>query len=173
MRLITLDNGGGSEPGRQPERVADLPLSLPADGHTIPVRIGPDGALWVVDTGTPSFGAENLPDAPKIVRIDLHQNSVTRIYSLGPEAALPKSHVDDIRFNGNLAYLSDGGVPGIMVLDLNTGKTRRVLDHDRSTTATRPIVVHGEIVRGPDDKPLLINTDQMDISRRTASLSIR
>jgi len=128
------------------------------------VRVGPDGALWVVDTGTPSFGAETLPNAPKIVRIDLQQNSVTRIYPLGPKAALPNSYIDDIRFHGHLAYLTDAGVPGIIVLDLTTGKTRRVLDHDRSTTGTRPIVVDGEIVLGSDDKPLLINTDQMEVS---------
>ena len=128
------------------------------------VRVGPDGSLWVVDTGTPSFGAETLPNAPKIVRIDLQQNLVTRIYPLGPEAALRNSYIDDIRFHGHLAYLTDAGVPGIIVLDLTTGKTRRVLDHDRSTTGTRPIVVDGETVRGSDDKPLLINTDQMEVS---------
>jgi len=128
------------------------------------VRVGPDGALWVVDTGTPSFGAETLPNAPKIVRIDLQQNLVTRTYPLGPDAARPNSYIDDIRFHGHLAYLTDAGVPGIIVIDLTTGKTRRVLDHDRSTTGTRPIVVDGEIVRGSDDEALLISTDQMEVS---------
>ena len=80
------------------------------------VRIGPEGDLWVVDTGTPSFGAETLPNAPKVVRIDLHRNAVTHVYPLGPEVALRHSYVDDIRFHGHLAYLTDAGVPGIIVL---------------------------------------------------------
>jgi Major royal jelly protein len=128
------------------------------------IRIGPEGDLWVVDTGTPSFGAETLPGAPKIVRIDLKRNAVARIYPLGPDAALRKSYVDDIRFHGHLAYLTDAGVPGIIVLDLVTGKTRRVLDHDKSTTGTRPIVVDGETVLGPDGKPIILNADQMEVS---------
>lgn len=85
------------------------------------IRIGPEGDLWVVGTGTPSFGAETLPGAPKIVRIDLERNAVVRIYPLAPDAALRKSYVDDIRFHGRLAYLTDAGVPGIIVLDLVTG----------------------------------------------------
>lgn len=78
--------------------------------------------------------------------------------------ALRHSYVDDIRFHGHRAYLTDAGVPGIIVLDLVTGRARRVLDHDKSTTGTRPIVVDGEMVRGTDGKPILLNTDQMEVS---------
>lgn len=128
------------------------------------VRIGPDGDLWVVDTGSPNFGAEVLPDASKVVRIDIKHNVVTRVYPLGPALAQRKSYIDDIRFHGHLAYLTDAGVPGIIVLDLNSGQGRRVLDHDRSTTGTRPINVDGEILRGPNGQPLILNTDQMEVS---------
>jgi hypothetical protein len=128
------------------------------------IRVGPEGDLWVVDTGTPSFGAETIAGGPKIVRIDLKRNVVTHVYPLGPEVVRAKSYVDDIRFNGRLAYLTDAGVPGIIVLDLDTGKARRVLDHDPATTGTRPIVVDGEVVRGPDGKPVILNADQMEVS---------
>lgn len=128
------------------------------------VRVGPDGDLWVVDTGSPSFGAETLPNAPKIVRFDLARNVVRRIYPLDQSIAQSKSYIDDIRFHGQIAYLTDAGVPGIIVLDLKTGHARRVLDHDKSTTGTRPIVVDGEAVRGPDGKLLIINADQMEVS---------
>jgi sugar lactone lactonase YvrE len=142
-------------PGRQVEH---------AFVGTNAVRIGPDGDLWVVDTGSPSFGAETLPNAPKIVRIDLTQNVVRRIYRLGAEIAQPKSYVDDIRFHGHLAYLTDAGVPGIIVLDLDTGHARRVLDHDKSTTGTHPIVVDGETLRGADGQPVILHADQMEVS---------
>ena len=128
------------------------------------VRVGPDGDLWVVDTGSPSFGAETLPHAPKVVRIDLARNVVRRIYPLAPDIALSKSYVDDIRFHGQIAYLTDAGVPGVIVLDLKTGHARRVLDHDKSTTGTRPIVIDGETLRGADGKPLIIHADQMEVS---------
>ena len=41
---------------------------------------------------------------------------------------------------------------------------RGSLDHDKSTTGTRPIVVDGETVRRPDGMPILLNTDQMEVS---------
>jgi quercetin dioxygenase-like cupin family protein len=128
------------------------------------VRIGPEGDLWVVDTGTPSFGAQTIAGGPKIVRIDVKRNTVSRVYPLATDVALAKSYVDDIRFNGHLAYLTDAGVPGIIVLDLDTGKARRVLDHDRSTTASRPILVDGEILRGPDGNDVMLHADQMEVS---------
>jgi quercetin dioxygenase-like cupin family protein len=128
------------------------------------VRIGPEGDLWVVDTGTPSFGAQTIAGGPKIVRIDLKRNTVGRVYPLAADVALAKSDVDDIRFNGHLAYLTDAGVPGIIVLDLDTGKARRVLDHDRSTTASRPIMVDGEMLRGPDSNDVMVHADRMEVS---------
>ena len=128
------------------------------------VRIGPEGDLWVVDTGAPSFGAQTIAGGPKIVRIDLKRNTVSRVYPLAANAALAKSYVDDIRFNGHLAYLTDAGVPGIIVLDLDTGSARRVLDHDRSTTASRPIMVDGEMLRGPGGNDVMVHADQMEVS---------
>ena len=128
------------------------------------VRIGPEGDLWVVDTGTPGFGAQTIAGGPKIVRIDLKRNTVSRVYPLDANAALAKSYVDDIRFNGHLAYLTDAGVPGLIVLDLDTGKARRVLDHDRSTTASRPIMVDGEMLHGPDSNDVMVHADRMEVS---------
>jgi sugar lactone lactonase YvrE len=127
------------------------------------VRIGPDGDLWVVDTGSPSFGADTVAGGPKVVRIDLRRNQVVKIYSIDSPVAQAHSYLDDIRFNGRRAYLTDTGVPGLVVLDLVTGHARRVLDHDRSMTGTRPIVVDGEIVRFRN-KPLIVNADQLEVS---------
>jgi sugar lactone lactonase YvrE len=129
------------------------------------VRVGPDGDLWIVDTGSPTFGGKTIAGGPKIVRIDLRSNKVVRIYSLDSSVAEAQSYLNDIRFNGRNAYIPDTGVPGLLVLDLVTGHARRVLDHDRSTTGTRPIVVDGVTVRfGPKNQPLIVNADQLEVS---------
>jgi len=128
------------------------------------VRVGPDGSLWVVDTGSPSFGSEVLPGATKIVRIDLATNTVSRVYPLGSDVVMSKSYIDDIRFHGQVAYLTDAGVPGILVLDLTTGNVRRVLDHDPSTTGKNVIKVDGQVLLGPDGKPLMQHVDQMEVT---------
>ena len=128
------------------------------------IHLAPDGSLWVVDTGVPGFGRAPLPGATKLLRIDLAGNQVTRTFVLPPDVLRPKSMIDDVRFNGSNAYITDAGAPGLIVLDLVGGGARRLLDRDPSTTAQRPIVVDGEVLRGPDNKPAMIHADQLEVS---------
>ena len=122
--------------------------------------------LWVIDTGSPDFGGNPLPGGAKAVRIDLATDRVDRIYPLGPQVVLPGSYVDDIRFHGDHAYLTDAGRPGLIVLDLRTGEAHRVLDGTRAVTASsdRPIIVDGNILRGPDGTPLKVHSDPLEVS---------
>jgi len=91
---------------------------------------------------------------------------VERIYPLGPDVVRPGSYVDDIRFHGNHAYLTDAGRPGLIVLDLKSGRARRVLDSALAATAPadRPIVVDGKVLKAPDGTPLLVNSDPLEVS---------
>jgi len=123
------------------------------------------GGLWVVDTGTPAFGGEPLPEAAKVVRIDLKSGRVTRVIRFGPTAIGSGSYVDDIRFHGNQAYLTDAGRPGLIVLNLKTGDARRVLDGHPSTTAGgRDIILDGDVLKAPNGQPLKVNTDPLEVS---------
>ncbi|WP_405056277.1 major royal jelly family protein [Kribbella sp. NBC_01505] len=124
------------------------------------------GGLWAVDTGTPEFGGDPLPGGAKLIRVDVATNRVSRIYPFGSDVALAGSYIDDIRFNGTHAYLTDAGRPGLIVLDLRTGAARRVLDGHPSTVAPddRPIVVDGTILRGADGNPLKVNADPLELS---------
>jgi hypothetical protein len=124
------------------------------------------GSVYAVDTGSPTFGGDPLPGGAKVVRIDLATDTVSRVFALAADIAKPGSYVDDIRFHGDVAYLTDAGNPGIIVLDLITGNARRVLEGNASVTAAedRPIVVDGAILRGPDGKPLRVHSDPMEIS---------
>jgi sugar lactone lactonase YvrE len=127
------------------------------------LRIGPDGALWIVDTGAPGFEKPKLPHGPKIVKVDVGAGKVDRVYDLDG-ATTDKSFVDDIRFHGQLAYITDAGAPGVIVLDLASGATRRVLDNDPSMTAQRPMTGDAHVMRGPDGKPIKIHADQLEVS---------
>lgn len=124
------------------------------------------GSLWVVDTGAPQFGGDPLPQGAKAVQIDLATDRVVRTIEFGADVALPGSYVDDIRFNGGHAYLTDAGRPGLIVLDLASGVARRVLDGHPSVTATpgRTIDVAGQVVHGGDGKPLAVNADPFELS---------
>ncbi len=129
------------------------------------IHVGPDGDLWVVDNGAVGFiGRQAVPNAAKIVVIDPKTNAIARIYPVPKAALRPKSAIDDIRFNGTHAYVTDAGAPAILVLDLADGTWRRVLDGDKATTARRPAIVDGKILRGPDGKPVSINADQLEVT---------
>ncbi|WP_308469046.1 L-dopachrome tautomerase-related protein [Gluconobacter sp. Gdi] len=130
------------------------------------LHVAPDGTLWVVDTGTPSFGGPPLPGGAKLVRIDPATGDVLRIYPLGPEIAQAGSYIDDIRFNGMHAYLTDAGKAALIVLDIKTGQARRVLDNDASTRARtdRPLILDGHVVESHPRQPLLVNVDPLEVS---------
>jgi sugar lactone lactonase YvrE len=127
------------------------------------LRIGPDGDLWVVDVGAPGIGNPKLAGGPKLVRIDLASNTVRRIYDLD-QTTTEKSFIDDVRFNGRYAYVTDAGAPGLIVLDLDSGVGRRALDNHPSTTAQKPLSAEGKLMHGPDGKPLYIHADQLEVS---------
>ena len=129
-------------------------------------RIGPDGALWLVDTGSPSFGAPViLPDGPKLVQFNLTSNTVQRVYPMG-NLLRSNSLLDDVRFNPmtGKAYLTDAGSPGLIVLDLASGEGVRVLNDHPSTTAFFPVSAKGAFVHAPDGGGLYIHADQLEVS---------
>lgn len=129
-------------------------------------RIGPDGHLWIVDVGSPSFGEPViLPEGPKLVVIDVTSNEVLRVYPMG-NVTLANSLLDDIRFNpaSGKAYLTDAGVPALIVLDLASGVARRLLENDISTRGSMPTSGEGNLLRGPDGGFLYIYADQLEVS---------
>ncbi len=132
--------------------------------HVNALRVGTGGlSLWLVDTGSPDIGKPKVPKGPKIVKIDLATNKVVRTYPLDA-VTNEKSYVDDIRFHGSTAYITDAGSPGVIVLDLGTGAARRVLDDDPSTTAQRPVTADDHVLRGPDGNPVKVHADQLEVS---------
>jgi sugar lactone lactonase YvrE len=138
------------------------------DGYTSFVganslRVGPDGALWVVDRGAPGIGAPLAEGGPKLVRVDLASNRVTRVYDLA-SVAQGASFVDDVRFNGGLAYLTDAGRPALIILDLATGSARRVLENHPSTVAARPLMAEGRPLKDPKGRPIVVHADQLEVS---------
>ena len=129
-------------------------------------RIGPDGRLWIVDKGSPAFGAPViLPNGPKMVQIDVQTNEVIRVYPFG-NASQSTTFLDDIRFNpaSNKAYITDAGSPaGIIVLDLDTGMVVRTLNDHPSTVGTVPPSGEGSFLR-LNGEATFINADHHEVS---------
>lgn len=87
-----------------------------------------DDFLWIVDSGNPLFSGV-VPGGPKLVRIDLATNAVSRVYPL--EKAVPRNgYLNDVRVDSarGVAFLTDSGAGALVVVDLGTGKARRLLE---------------------------------------------
>lgn len=94
------------------------------------------GNLWVLDPAAPQFDGP-IEDGPKLVRIDLTTNRVMRIYPFNERIAPPGSYLNDVRIDHrhNHAYLTDSGRGALIVLDLDSGEAKRVLEAHPSTRA--------------------------------------
>ena len=128
-------------------------------------RMGPDGKLWVIDKGATALGSPTvLPYGPKLVVVDLKTDEVSRVYPMG-NVTRTNSLLDDVRFNPNTgkAYLTDAGSPGLIVLDIASGNTLRVLDDHPSTKDDMPVSAEGHIWYLGND-PAYIYADQLEVS---------
>lgn len=132
------------------------------------------GSLWVVDPAAPN-AQEIVKDGPKVVQIDLVSNKVKRAYLVPPDVAGPKSYLNDIRVapDGRYAYLTDSGAPGgLVVLEIGSGKSWRMLSDAPSTRADPGVTVttDGRPLLRPDGQRPEINADGIALSTDGAFL---
>jgi sugar lactone lactonase YvrE len=108
------------------------------------VVVGPADRLWILDTGSIEFGPI-IPGGAKLVGADLATNKVFKTITFPPEVALKMTYHNDVRFDlwkgkAGVAYITDSsgdGPNGIIVVDLDSGKSRRRLHDHPSTKADR------------------------------------
>ena len=126
------------------------------------------GNLWVVDPAAPAT-AQVVPGGPKLVRIDLRSNKVAQTIPFGETVAPQGSYLNDVRLSpdGRHAYLTDSGAKGaLVVVDLQSGRARRVLDGHPSTQPEKSVVVRtdGQELRRPDGRGVEFAADSIALS---------
>lgn len=91
--------------------------------------------LYVVDTRNPLFGG--VIDNPKIFVFDLTTNTLKHTYNIAETSIHKDSYINDVRIDAknNKAYFTDSGHAGLIVLDLESGESKRVLNEHSSTLA--------------------------------------
>ncbi len=100
--------------------------------------------LYVLDTRNPRF--KGVKGAPRVFTFDLNTNLLKRIYTFPDNAFHKNSYINDLRIDkkNQKAYFTDSGHGGLVVLDLQTGETKRVLDNHVSTLAEVELVFNGK-----------------------------
>lgn len=137
------------------------------------VHVDAADRLWVLDSGNPKLGGV-IPGAAKLLMFDLTPGDDPDpdvVVVFGPDIASLDSYLNDVRVDvaRNVAYLTDSGVGGLVVVDFGHGVVRRVLDGHPSVQA-EPIVpaVDGRELRfagGPQKgQPARIHSDGIALS---------
>lgn len=113
--------------------------SMKPNGHFICVQsvfIDDENYLWILDPASPQI-AGTIDGGPKLVKIDLEKNEVVQKIVFGSVVVPRESYLNDLRIDnkGNFAYITDSGAGALVVVDLSTGKSRRVLADHYSTKA--------------------------------------
>ena len=127
------------------------------------------GNIWVLDPAAPAM-ASTVKDGPKLVKIDLKTDKPGRTIAFDDTAAPQGSYLNDVRFSPDdtTAYITDSGAKGaLLVVDLASGKARRVLDGDPSTQPDKSVTVSvdGHPLRRPDGRGVEFAADGLAISR--------
>jgi len=109
----------------------------PAGSHFIctqSVVVDDQDNLWVLDPAAPKM-QEIVKAGPKLVKIDLATNQVVQTIPFGEDVALKKSYLNDVRIDTrtNTAFITESANGAIIVVDLKSGKARRLLDGHPST----------------------------------------
>ncbi len=141
------------------------------------VVVDPRDRLWIVDTGSIEFQPAPA-GGPKLVGVDLSNDKVFKSIVFPPGVVHPTSYLNDVRFDlsrgqGGFAFLTDStdkGPNGLIVVDLETGKSWRRLNDHPATKADPTMVpmVEGQVFRerpkGGKPRPLLMGSDGIAIS---------
>ncbi len=132
-KLMERRADGGAVPFPDPER------SRAAFDNPLGIRAAADGTLWILDMGNRAGAAAHpATRPPRLIGWDLHRDAAAREIPLPAEVLRPNSWPQDFALDQRrgVAFVADAmradptrdDPPAIIVVDLRSGRARRVLD---------------------------------------------
>jgi sugar lactone lactonase YvrE len=111
------------------------------------------GALWVLDPASPLQGGV-VKGGAKLVKFDPGSEKPTQTFIFDEAAAPEKSYLNDVRVDtrSGHAYITDSGLGSLVVVDLNSGKSRRLLAEHESAKAEADVELDVEGIKPKDPK---------------------
>ena len=137
----------------------------PAGSHFICVQsvyVDADDNLWILDPAAPKM-QEVIKGGPKLIKVDLKTNQIAQNIPFGEDVAPKKSYLNDVRVDTKMgvAFITDSGLGAIVVVDLKTGKARRLLKNHKAVIAEpkTKLIVEGRELLDEKGSPPQINSD--------------
>jgi sugar lactone lactonase YvrE len=108
------------------------------------VYIDSDGFLWVLDAAS-AYLRGVVPGGAKLLKVDLAKDEVVGKIVFGDSIAPPASYLNDVRIDTKkrVAYVTDSGLGGLILVDLDTGTSRRRLGDHHSTKSEELVLTIG------------------------------
>jgi sugar lactone lactonase YvrE len=118
-------------------------------------------SLWILDPANPGF-AGVVEGGPKLLRYNLVINRHVATYPFSDPVVMPDSYLNDVRIDleAGAAYMTDSGNGAIIVTDLKSGSSRRLLDDHPSTEAEEIVLtIEGKEWLQPDGESPRVHAD--------------
>ena len=110
------------------------------------VYIDAKDRLWILDPANPMFGGV-VEGGPKLMHVDLASNKILRTFYFDEAIAPGASYLNDVCIDtkNETAFITDSGLGAIIVLDLASGASRRLLaDHSSTKAEEIALTVQGK-----------------------------
>lgn len=125
------------------------------------VYIDNDNVMWVIDPAAPKLG-KVYQQSYKLVRINLNTNKVERTYGFAGGPVDEHSYLNDVRVDTKkqIAYITNSGTGGIVVVDLKSGKVRQLLQNHYSVHTNKDFkfMIDGHEMK-QDGQPVKFDSD--------------
>ena len=125
------------------------------------------GSLWVLDPAAPGLKFI-VPGGPKLVKTDPRTGAILQTISFPLDVAPLNSYLNDVRIDlpHNYAYLTESGAGALVVVDLKTGKPRRLLSKHPSVLMVKNFITkaQGHALIDPLGHPAKFNADGIALS---------
>jgi hypothetical protein len=121
--------------------------------------------LWIVDDAGPRV-APPVVGAAKLVSIDLATDRVTRVYPFSAELLPKGTMIGHMRVDERFAYVTEAHHGSILVVDLESGRARKLLEGAPCTRADPSIVpvVEGREMRRATGEVPQLHVDLLELS---------
>lgn len=131
-----------------------------------------EGHLWVLDSGNPKF-AGVMPGAPKLLKFDVRNGRLLASIPYSTPVIVSTSYLNDVRIDTvrGVAYLTDSGAGALIVTDLKSGTSRRLLDgHPSAKAEDTDVIIDGVVWRLPGGIVPRVHADGIALSPDRAVL---
>ncbi|WP_108246150.1 L-dopachrome tautomerase-related protein [Muricauda brasiliensis] len=123
--------------------------------------------LWIVDAAGIGLGPV-YQRSNKVIKINLATDAIERIYRFPEEIINEHVYLNDIRVDNQngFAYMTDSSSGGLVVLDINSGESRYVLEKSPAVLSDKNYTFSplGEELTTSDGNPLKVNSDGIALS---------